>query len=141
VHDLDGHELGEPLCYDVTVAVCGVGFETEKTDALSAAYDFREIGERGLRLGRSHVSEKDRAHFRVLARARRSATVGRGAERSQVEIANANVFDTGRELRLGKPRAARAGDGADVDEQLDSGVLERAPETIGRGTLISDRRE
>ena len=139
MHDFDRHELRELRRDDVAVTVLGIRLEAQQAHAPASAHDLREIGEGGLRVGRRHVREKDRAHLRVLSRARGGASIGGRAERAEVQISDTDLFDTRGELRLREARPSRARDRANVDEQLYTGLLERTQKAIGRGTLISDR--
>src|SRR6202158_1403896 len=76
-----------------------------------------------------------------LAAARGVAAVLRRAEPAQMQIRNTSLIEPGGELVLGKPRAAGGGDGADVDQQLDAGLLEFVEHGLGGRLLIADREE
>ena len=138
VRDLEGEHGRERSRDDVAVAVQGIRFEAEQAHASPGADDPSEIFERCLGVRRLHVLEKDRLHFGVSSCARCGAPNRWRTQRAKVEIIDPDLAHTGRELCFRKAGAARAGHCADVDEQLDAGVLQRVLEAARCGALISD---
>ena len=102
------------------MTVGGIGFEAEEAHPTSRAHDFSEIFERILRLGRRHVREKDPAHFRVMTGARGRASFGGRSQRAKMQIVDACMGDVRGELRFREAGPARAGDRANVREQLNA---------------------
>src|SRR4029079_2084224 len=76
----------------------------------------------------------------MLARARRGATLGGRSQAAEMQILHADRRDVRGERGLREPWTARAGDGADVDEQLDLGFAERV-EHRGNGRALLSNRE
>src|SRR4029078_5489339 len=85
-----------------------------------------------------HMLQEDALETFDVSGARRLATALRRAESAQVPIADPGVSEMRCELVLGGDLLARDRCCADVEDQLDAGVFERADEAGDRPALIAD---
>jgi hypothetical protein len=115
------------VAHDQAVAVLRVALEAEQADRLSFGERDR-LAEVEQGFGLLHMLQENALEAFDVSGARRVTTTLRCAEPAQVPIADRGVSEMRRELVLGEALLARDRCRADVEDQLDAGVFERADE-------------
>jgi hypothetical protein len=115
----------------------GSPLETEQADRLSLRKrdGLAEIEES---LGLLHMSEEDPLEAFDVTGARRLAAALRRAEPAQMAVADSGLGKMGRELVLRKPLLARDGCGANVEDERNASLFERAEKSADRSAFIAD---
>src|SRR5436309_3853635 len=130
-------DLRDPL----PVALGMVALITEDAHRPRLVHQRRQLVELLLRLRRLQMRRIDLVQQAELAAARRLTAALRCPEALEMQIGNAALIETGRELILRKSRPPRGCNRANVDQKLDAGALQFIEHRLGRRLLIADGEE
>jgi hypothetical protein len=121
--DFDADAFAHEFGYALAMAVGDVAFITEQADTLVGPDDCSELDEFLVRIRCREVLLIDAKEIIESSAPGREPSFLRGAEAAQVQIANAVLVKSGRELTFGKPRPARCSDRASVNDERNAGAL------------------
>ena len=138
---MDRKERPERIGDEAAVAVRWVRLEAQQTHAPSRTDKVGERGEVSLRAGRGKVLGEHGAHHAMFAGVSSGAPLGRRTQTAEVEVADAGLAHVRGEPRLGEPGPARAGDGADINEQVNVRRPKCVEETLDGRAFVADGGE